>query len=428
MRATAALAGTGRAAAEGQLDAADVLTLQRTAGNAAVGRLLARQPAPGGAAPGPDDLVNPYGEPTPEEAAATRAQLDQELRERVLAPLEGRDWMRFLPQLRALSVIERVCLERDEQFWRAIRSRLSGMALWSVQRILKFGSTATHDVNALSAAVHTREAARIHELLMAYPRLKQVPGLREVLGHQFSGRELTDLIARLDEPDGIRAESGTRSYREAHYEDGVLKRFTGTGNYELVRTATQLRVIVRIRLQEDAAHPGGISERAVERWRQGIDRVWNRRFRARSATTRLDVWFVPVFVYWDRGAHHDVTVTPGDGRSDEHHWHEDDSAGTAAHEFGHMIGNPDEYNLPGAMAEIPAALGLSAEERRRSSYEGITGTPAAANTAGYDMTNIMGAHHGNETVRARHGWDVLNVLNTTSLRRADEALFVLELR
>jgi hypothetical protein len=92
-----------------------------------------------------------------------------------------------------------------------------------------------------------------------------------------------------------------------------------------------------------------------------------------------------------------------------------------------MIGNPDEYNLPGSKAEIPAALGLAEAEKQRSSWARLTGKAAAHKDEGHDMENLMGAHYKNASVRARHGWDVLEVFNA-NLRLPGEDPWTIELK
>jgi hypothetical protein len=425
---TAGAVGAARSVAQGRvLTHEGVLALQRAAGNAAVGRLLARQPTTPASE---DDLMDPF-ELTPEEEAqieARAAQAKIDMRERVLAALEGGAGVGFLGRLRDLPWGQRRILQADQEFWARVRKRISGLAVWAVQVALQYGTRSPSQVDALRAAVHEGNWLRTRQLIMAYPDLKAVEGLRAVITHRFDARQAQDILAVIAE-GGRRWEAGARSYQEAHYEAGTLVKFTGTRDYELVRLNTQLRVIVKIRLQDDPSNKAAaISDKAVARWEDGINRRWNGKFRLRNGANTLDVWFLPIFVYREGAVHHTVNVLPGEGgRSSEHQWHESDSADTAAHEFGHMIGNPDEYNLPGSMAEIPASMGLSDAEKRRSSWEGLTGKPAAQTNEGYDMTNLMGAHYLDASVRARHGWDVLEVFNA-HLRRPGENAWTIELK
>ena len=406
---------------------AGVRALHRAAGNAAVGRLLGREPAVSPSARG--DLIDPFGLTEEDWAQIERdaATARIELREQALAPLDQRVPFGFLARLRDLQPGQRGILLADQEFWKRVNARLSGTARWAVKLALQFGHRAPPEVNALHAAVHEANWKRIRELIMAYPSLRAVEGLREVVGHKLTARQAEDIFAVLAEA-GTRAESGRRDYREVHYKAGVLTEFQGTRNYELVRLTTQLRVIVRIKLRNDPANAGNaISDTSVARWEGGINRRWNGKFRLRSGASTLDVWFLPIFVYHDDAAHHTIDVRPGDETSNQHLWYEDDSADTAAHEFGHMIGNPDEYNLPGSLAEIPATLGLSDAERRRSSWEGLTGKPAEQKDAGHDMHNLMGEHSIDASLRVRHGWDVLDVFNA-KLRKPGEDPWTIELK
>jgi hypothetical protein len=418
----------GDAALAGLTTPAGVLALQRSAGNAAVGRLLARQPAVPPLSK--EDLIDPF-ERTAEERAEMDAAVAQgriDLRERALAPLETGTGLGFLGRLRDLQPGQRGILLADKVFWERVRKRLSGMALWAVQLAVQWGHRAPSEVYALHAAVHEGNWLRTRELIMAYPGLKNVEGLRAVVSHRFPAKQAEDIAAVIAE-GGTRAEAGARDYQEAHYHAGTVTKYVWTRDYELVRLNTQLRVIVKIRLQNDPSNKANaITDKAVARWEGGIKRRWNGKFRLRgSGGKTLDVWFLPIFVYHDDAAHHTVRVLPGDETSNEHKWYEEDSADTAAHEFGHMIGNPDEYNLPGSKAEIPAALGLTDAEKQRSSWEGLTGKPAAHKDEGYDMENLMGAHYKNASVRVRHGWDVLEVFNA-KLRLPGEAPWTIELK
>jgi hypothetical protein len=410
----------------GQHGAARVLALQRTAGNAAVGRMLAREPA---VAPREGDVIDPFERTEAEKAeiaaAVTKGRAD--LREQALARLETGGGLGFLSSLRDLQPGQRGILLEDKEFWARVRKRLRGMSVWATQRALQWGHKAPPEVYQLGWAIHEGNWVHARELIMAYPSLKKVEGLREVVSFRFNLEQATDILKVIAEA-GTRAETGARDYKEVHYKAGVLKRYTGTSNYELVRIADQLRVIVRIRLKNDPANTvSAITDKAVERWEKGIKRHWNNKFRLRNGDKTLDVWFLPIFVYHDDKAHHEVNVKPGDDTSNQGLFYEEDSAETAAHEFGHMIGNPDEYDLPGTIAEIPAALGLTDEEKRRSSWEGIVGKPAATNTSGHSLENLMGDHYKDATLRVRHGWDVLSQFNAL-LRLPGEAPWTLELK
>ena len=406
-------------------DPASVLALQRTAGNAAVGRLLARQPQPPGTVD-PFDISDEEWQQMLEAGEQAHARRLAELRTRVLGPLDTSDAMGFLSALRGLDAAERRELQRDADFWTAVRRRFRGMALWAVQKTVEYGNRKPHEVNAVSAAIHGRDWRRTRNLIMAYPSLKAVVGIRQAVASQFGGRENEDLQRVLVEHEGMRTEASGIGGLRVHYEDGTLTKYTGAGAFELVRMNTHVRVIVRIRLRNDPNNERDvISDRAIARWERGIDRYWNGKFRFRNGGQTLDVYFLPVFVFWDPSAHHNVRVLPGDERSARTRWYEDDSEDTAAHEFGHMIGNPDEYNLPGTIAEIPAALGLSDAEKRRSSWEGMFGTARPVDEEGYDVEGLMGCHDSNRSVDVRHAFWILQVFNDR-LRRPGERPWTVE--
>ena len=195
---------------------------------------------------------------------------------------------------------------------------------------LQWGNKAPPEVYQLHIAIHEANWVHTRELIMAYPSLKTVEGLREVVSFRFSADQATDILKVIAE-GGTRAETGARDYKEVHYKAGVLKRYTGTSNYELVRLADQLRVIVKIRLKNDPGNTGNaITDKAVDRWEQGIKSHWNHKFRLRSGDKTLAVWFLPIFVYHDDKAHHEVNVKPGDDTSNQGLFYEEDSAETAA--------------------------------------------------------------------------------------------------
>ena len=403
------------AALRGRLDPAGVLRLQRAVGNAAVGRILARAPTPA--------LLDPDKEW--DQMMAEMAAIGAETGKRMIDTLTGKDRILFTSRLRDLTTTERAALKDNAEFWKELRKHMSPLAYWSVQLRLEYGEKKPYEVIALSAAIHEGDWRGARTLLMGYESLKKVPGLREAIASKFPKDQADDLRAILVEKV-TRAESGMSHYKEAHYKDGVMKKYEGDRNYELVRTEHYLRVIVRIRLSEDAANAKtAITDEKVASWEAGIAKLWNGKFRLRSGAKKLDVWFVPVFVYHDENAHHQVKVTAEGKGTNETNWHAGDKGETAAHEFGHMLGNPDEYNLPATAAEIPAALGLTAEETRRTTWEGLTGEKKSKDTEGYDVPALMGAHYESTKVHLRYAADIVATFNA-KLKLAGESPWTVE--
>ena len=89
------------------LDVPGVMALQRSVGNAAVGRVLSRQQA------SDFDLLNPFE--TDAEADARRATLVSGLRQPLLDALRSSDGMAFLSRLRGLTDAQRILLEDDPE-------------------------------------------------------------------------------------------------------------------------------------------------------------------------------------------------------------------------------------------------------------------------------------------------------------------------
>ena len=92
-----------------------------------------------------------------------------------------------------------------------------------------------------------------------------------------------------------------------------------------------------------------------------------------------------------------------------------------AHEFGHLLGLPDEYGLPGSAAEVPASAGLSPQETAASTVEGIEGKPKPFQPGGYKEPGLMGGKFGEPIdVKARHVIPTVDWYNA-NLKPKDEA-------
>ena len=147
------------------------------------------------------------------------------------------------------------------------------------------------------------------------------------------------------------------------------------------------------------------SNSRIEDWIRAIDEHWNGRFIFRSGGKQFPLVFANYMAVdlpspnkqiilkdaigrsWVRGGAGKMQVylrgTGGDGFEDS----------TMAHEFGHIIGNPDEYNLTD------------------QDYLRLTGEQADGGRGGTDVKGMMGSHHSSTDLRDRHVAVVLMIVN-----------------
>jgi hypothetical protein len=123
-------------------------------------------------------------------------------------------------------------------------------------------------------------------------------------------------------------------------------------------------VIVKIELVKDANVSKADLDTAKDRWKKGIEEKWSYGFacctetratRASDCSRPCELTFEVQWV--TGGAHHTVTVHNGSGRADMLDWFVTDSGDVAAHEFGHMLGNVDEYADPQCPNRNPVNTG-----------------------------------------------------------------------
>lgn len=109
----------------------------------------------------------------------------------------------------------------------------------------------------------------------------------------------------------------------------------------------RLQVVVRIRLQPDPGVTQAQLQAAQNTWEPAIEQAWSGRFDLRRSNGRCACarYSVDLDVQWvTTGEHHVVQVHAGSGRADMGNFFLNNTGGTAAHEVGHMLGNPDEYS------------------------------------------------------------------------------------
>ncbi|MFT3877487.1 MAG: hypothetical protein QM708_13850 [Propioniciclava sp.] len=102
------------------------------------------------------------------------------------------------------------------------------------------------------------------------------------------------------------------------------------------------QVTVRIQLNPDNGISAAMLATLRNTWRNGIISTWSNRFECRAPNGGKQP--ITFDVQWvTSNPHHVVRVQQGLARSNMTTWDTSDTGNVAAHEFGHMLGHPDEY-------------------------------------------------------------------------------------
>jgi hypothetical protein len=120
-------------------------------------------------------------------------------------------------------------------------------------------------------------------------------------------------------------------------ESGCI--FGGTAAWE--QTWTQIEV--RIRLNWDSGISNATMTTLLNTWKTGIENTWSNRW-ACSLPSEASCPLTIEVLWVATDQHHTIRVRPGPAQSDAGLWDTSDTGAVAAHEFGHLLGNPDEYS------------------------------------------------------------------------------------
>ena len=103
-------------------------------------------------------------------------------------------------------------------------------------------------------------------------------------------------------------------------------------------------ITVRIRLNPDDGISAETMNTLRNRWKTGIEDKWSNRFGCCNNPGCIGQCVLNFRVEWvSSGEHHTVRVQTGPARSNMTTWDTEDTGDVASHEFGHMLGHPDEY-------------------------------------------------------------------------------------
>jgi hypothetical protein len=119
---------------------------------------------------------------------------------------------------------------------------------------------------------------------------------------------------------------------------------------------TWSHIIVRIRLNPDAGISAATMNTLRTTWQTGIQNTWSNRWGCgRSGEATCPLTFEVQWV--SNNEHHAVQVRPGSARSNTAVWDTSDTGAVAAHEFGHFLGNSDEYTDTSCPSRNPVNSG-----------------------------------------------------------------------
>ncbi|HEY9422685.1 MAG TPA: hypothetical protein VIW92_14810, partial [Thermoanaerobaculia bacterium] len=157
-------------------------------------------------------------------------------------------------------------------------------------------------------------------------------------------------------------------------------------------TASEARITIRFNIDTHLLPSDyKLESSRIEDWTAAIDDAWNHKYRVRSDTTSLALVFAPYMAVGIGQPDKVIVLENAQGRSRAGkgymHLYLKGKAGeselnpsTVAHEFGHVLGNPDEYNL--VPADYPRFAGKPAEQppvRGGQSAETIMGDSSLSN-------------------------------------------------
>jgi hypothetical protein len=325
---------------------------------------------------------------------------------------EGTNWEAVKVKIRAAPPEQRVLIYSKDYMRRNFESLLNDPEMSVLVGML--GGTLDQQLTWM-ASEGTSAGLVYPKVRIAPPdQLSSVrPDTRAAIRKELSAKEFRWFERMLDEGVLVWADLHT-SATEPHYElkdesdpskGWKLEDFDVDGRYEIIYSRTELRVRVRIRFKGCAA-----TAAHKKIWSDGIANRWNNKFHL-EGPRRLAVVFEPVWVSSDED--HTVKLHPPPiVREDAENWYVGPTANadastppdttvgdTAAHEFGHLVGLPDEYRL------------------RKADFERIVGRPAtnADKDAriGYSGPAIM--RWGGSDIEARHLTAFVRWLNKHAL-------------
>jgi len=149
------------------------------------------------------------------------------------------------------------------------------------------------------------------------------------------------------------------------------QKYSWNAKYSVYMYEDAIVIEVRIKLK------GKVSDKTKKAWLAGIESKWNNKYRFANEKRKVSLSFWAVFTDLNPHAVVDVVSKPKSrGDWDMGTWDAGDGEGdtqgdAASHEFGHMIGNKDEYNLPdgkGGKKRLEGVMSRASQEAKERHF------------------------------------------------------------
>jgi hypothetical protein len=371
----------------------------------------------------------------------------------ILKALREFDSPTALHILHDLNELERELFLVDNRFWQDIQSAgIHGNGLWSAFTIVYFAGKMSLPQRRLAIALFNRSITDVMDAIAVIIVQENIPEdiywnlLLKAVSDVFNGDlRMMDVLQLITSRGKAYAHPNTLTYsaNEVHYEKDksgnyAIQSFGGGRQAIGYTTSKEFRAVVTILLTngDDPKGPApfqGEDAGIPATWASKIQSVWNNKFELSNGIDTKQFVVAPVFTY-EHGQENDTVMIkaskdstcPGviqAGRENSGCWFVHTDPVIVAHEFGHLLGANDEYNLPKTTAEIPAAqlAGLSPVDQQLTTLAGLkaldpslgSGVPTSCNSGpGSCVKSLMNDKNQSTEVYGRHILMLVSAFNS----------------
>lgn len=315
-----------------------------------------------------------------------------------------------------LSSTDRTRLKNDPVILDEMGEELNAVQLCETSQLLKYGSSPSpgnvttllekfkqSPIDVTGAVLFLENLDRVYQDV-----LRREPGVFFMLTNsELSIDETSSLLAAVrSKVEDLRLDEEFRRKWQVSGSVGthraVLQSVTATLPVHF--GSSEIRIALRICIDTSRASEGyEVSSDMIEGWTRELDETWNNKYRLRSGSRTFNLVFATYMAVDLASPHSTIYVYNRTGRSfqrgkDMHLFLEGLhgmglASGTVAHEFGHLVGNPDEYSLPA------------------SEYQKFTGETVEPQRGGHSVENLMGSTSQSTAVEIRHFQPTAEIVN-----------------